>query len=217
MHTTRTTGRLLAALTVTAATAAISLGAASAAQAAEPETVMRYAVSTEDAQLTGGAGEAVYRTGPMTGTLDRSVGSAPVRTEEGDGVLLRMQPAESDTGLGAVTVEGTGTFTITPTAAVPPSWELAIMVDLTVTVETPPADWGLTAPATLRSTEQLKLSATLGSVDPADFTLTVGSVGLTAAETPAEPPTAPPATGEAPPITFTADAFSAVVGDAVGG
>lgn len=163
----RLAGRLLAALTVTAATAAISIAAASSAQAdpAVPETVMRYALQADGMDLTTGDDEAVYRTGPMQGTLKLGDASRSSQFDEyGALVSIGTAPQEAD-DLGDVQIRGTGNARVEQVSLFPTRWRLVLELDLKITITND------TGSATYRSTEPMRITASIGSLDPEQFTL----------------------------------------------
>ncbi|WP_335988586.1 hypothetical protein [Glycomyces sp. MUSA5-2] len=167
----KTTARVLAACSVAAVAAVMVAGPAGAAG---PSFNPDWRISHPDDIVLRTAGEAEYRTGPlegafaiegMPGILDQGTGEASFHLETAD------DPEAG--GLGEVRLSGTGTASVERVSYLPLKFRLVVETDLRMSVEEPPEAWGVgEGPVELASTEPLRLTATIGSLDPDEFTLT---------------------------------------------
>ncbi|MEV0651186.1 hypothetical protein AB0I28_38630 [Phytomonospora sp. NPDC050363] len=151
--------------------------------------VAPYRVANDGGEFrTEDGAEGAHRTDPMAGDLRMAAerfevdlgGTDPTRLEMTTAPVVDGAAGVGDgvgDGLGVVTIVGDGRAEIEQESILPPVWRIVISVDLVVTVEHPPAEWGDGGadggPVVFTSAEPLRLTATIGSLTIEEFTLGV--------------------------------------------
>lgn len=190
MNTTtkrRPATRLMAALSILAAMAAVLIGTAGTARADQntPEmAVNRYALSSPGGTVTTPPGETLLRTGPLNGSGTLTPQSRTPNEALTVGATLTVAAHLDNSGsvggdLGAVSIDVSGTATVQETVAVPPGLALAFSVNLKVTIEVPPARGSTEAGAVFETTAALTFSIDVAKVPPASLTIGPASISLT--------------------------------------